>query len=305
VCSSYQQSAIAHGYVDSVEDVTATYNDMCRNSTASQCQSYFVVLTVHGYATHTIFDDYKRRPFMFIDYIINNGLSELIAEQTILQDLERCFCKSHSSLEKFGFPVPEGVPTELEEAMSLWMSPEVQKRQGQLLDSLNLTYPNNNEQQSAFDCIMDTILGFRDANRDDMVEHVFHFIGGPCGTGKLALFKKLHTACRMNGLLVSLCAATSLAALLFEGATTAHSLFGYLVEDETDVDDQNLATCDFKQECSVFLFIVSVIFWDEFISNNRILMEAVLEEFRTRWEYPRYFVFVCAGDFAQVRVMVI
>jgi hypothetical protein len=184
---SYQQSAIAHGYVNSVEDVTATYDDLCRNGTASQCQSYFVVLTVHGYATHAIFDDYKRRRFMFIDYIIHNDLPESIAEQMMLQDLEHCFCKSHSSLENFGFPVPDGVPTELEEAMSLQMSPEVQTRQGQLLDSLNLTHPNNDEQQLAFDCIMNTIIGFRDANRDDMVEHVFHFIGGPGGTGKLAL----------------------------------------------------------------------------------------------------------------------
>jgi hypothetical protein len=40
-------------------------------------------------------------------------------------------------------------------------------------------------------------------------------------------------------------------------------------------------------------------FWDEFISNDCILMEAVLEEFKTRWDTPRYYVFVCAGDFAQ------
>ncbi len=81
-----------------------------------------------------------------------------------------------------------------------------------------------------------------------MVEHIFHFIGGPGGTGKSALFKKLYAACRMNGLLISICAATSLSALLYEGATMAHSLFSYPVEDEMDVDDQDLATCDFKQE---------------------------------------------------------
>ena len=55
----------------------------------------------------------------------------------------------------------------------------------------------------------------------------------------------------------------------------------------------------------IFLFEVLVIFWDEFVSNDRILMEAVLEEFRTRWIEPRYFVFVCAGDFAQVRDVII
>jgi hypothetical protein len=59
-----------------------------------------------------------------------------------------------------------------------------------------------------------------------------HFIGGLGGTGKSALFRKLHTACCSKGLLIAICAATSLAALLFEGDVTAHSLFGYPVEDK-------------------------------------------------------------------------
>ncbi len=142
VCTSYQQSAIAHGYVDSVADVHVTYNDMCTNGTGVQCMSYFVVLSIHGYAMHVIFDDYKRRRFMFMDYITYQGVPQVVAKQMMLHDLERCFCKSHSSLEKFGFPTPDGVPTELEEAISLWMSPDVLARQCQLLDSLNKTHPN-------------------------------------------------------------------------------------------------------------------------------------------------------------------
>jgi hypothetical protein len=137
-------------------------------------------------------------------------------------------------------------------------------------------------------------------NQDDIIQHDFHFIGGPGGTGKLALFKKLHAACRNDGILITICTATSLAALSYEGAITAHSLFLYPVEDETDVDKQNLAGCNFNQKRYDFLCEISVIFWDEFISNNCILMEAVLEEFKTRWDTPHYYVFVCAGDFAQV-----
>ncbi len=57
VCRSYQQSAIAHGYVDYVANVTASYDNMCANGTGAQCRSYFVVLTFNGYATHAIFDD--------------------------------------------------------------------------------------------------------------------------------------------------------------------------------------------------------------------------------------------------------
>ncbi len=112
----------------------------------------------------------------------------------------------------------------------------------------------------------------------------------------------MHAACHNNGILITICAATSLAALSYEGATTAHSLFLYPVEDETDVDDQNLAGCNFSQECCDFLHEISVIFWDEFISNDCILMEIILEEFKTRWDTPHYYVFVCAGDFAQACV---
>jgi hypothetical protein len=100
---------------------------------------------------------------MFMDYITYQGVAQVVAKQIILQDLERCFCKSHSSLEKFGFSIPEGVRTELKEAISLWMSPDVLARQGWLLDSLINTYPNNYKQQ-AYYSIMESIINFKDAN---------------------------------------------------------------------------------------------------------------------------------------------
>ncbi len=39
VCMSYQQSAIAHGLVESIADVRATYDDMCTNGMGAQCRS--------------------------------------------------------------------------------------------------------------------------------------------------------------------------------------------------------------------------------------------------------------------------
>jgi hypothetical protein len=177
VYSSYQQSAISHGYIDRVADVHATYNDMCTNGTGAQCRSYFVILSLHGYATHVIFDDYKKRGFAFMDYIMYQGVAQVIAKQMMLQDLERCFCKSHSSLEKIGCPTPDGVLTELEEAISLWMSPDVLARQGQLLNSLNKTHPDNYKQQQAYKSILESIVNFKHANQDGTIKHDFHFIG--------------------------------------------------------------------------------------------------------------------------------
>jgi hypothetical protein len=104
VCTSYQQSTIAHGYVDSIADVCATYNDMCTNGTGPQRRSFFVVLSLHGYATHVIFEDYKRRCFMFMDYITYQGVAQVFTKQMMLQDLECCFLQESFIIEKNWFP---------------------------------------------------------------------------------------------------------------------------------------------------------------------------------------------------------
>jgi hypothetical protein len=85
VCTSYQQSAIAHGYVDSLDDVCATFVDMCSNGMGAQYRSYFVVLSLNGYATHAIFDDHNKRRFMFMDYITYQGVTQDVAEQMMLR----------------------------------------------------------------------------------------------------------------------------------------------------------------------------------------------------------------------------
>jgi len=51
---------------------------MCSNGTGAQCRSYFVVLSLNGYATHAIFDDYNKRHFMFMDYITYQGVTQVL-----------------------------------------------------------------------------------------------------------------------------------------------------------------------------------------------------------------------------------
>ncbi len=132
-------------------------------------------------------------------------------------------------MSKFGFPTLIRVPTEVDETILIWCNEDEMKRQGELLASLNLSCPNNAEQQNAYNNIMNSIDEYRNTDRDLSTSHGFQLIGGPGGTGKSALFRKLHAACHIRGLLIAICAATSLAALSFEGAVTAHSLFGYPV----------------------------------------------------------------------------
>jgi hypothetical protein len=68
ICASYQQLAIAHGIVDSIDNVILTFDDMCEFGTVAQCSSHFVVLTLHGNETHAIFDNDQQRSLMYMDY---------------------------------------------------------------------------------------------------------------------------------------------------------------------------------------------------------------------------------------------
>ncbi len=95
---------------------------------------------------------------------------------------------------------------------------------------------------------MNSFDEFRNSDRDLLTGHQFHFIGRPGGMKKSALFTKLHAECCSKGLLIAICAATSLAALSYEGAVKAHSLFGYPVENKEDVDDLNPTRCEVKKE---------------------------------------------------------
>ncbi len=116
-------------------------------------------------------------------------------------------------MSKFGFPTPRRVPTEVEAVISKWCNEDEMERHGGLLASLNLSCPNNAEQQNAYNNIMNSIDEFRNTDRDSLLtSHQFCFIGGPGGTGKSALFRKLHAACCSKGLLIAICAAMSLAA---------------------------------------------------------------------------------------------
>jgi hypothetical protein len=127
------------------------------------------------------------------------------------------------------------------------------EQQGGLLASLNLSCPNNAEQQDGYNNIINSIDEFRNTDQDLSTSHQFHFINRPGGTEKSALFWKLHAACRSKGLLIAICAASSIAALSFEGSVTAHSLFGYPVEDKDDVDDLNPTRCEVEKEQADFI----------------------------------------------------
>ena len=129
------------------------------------------------------------------------------------------------SPEMFGFKSPTGVKTELQKEL-LQYDPHLEL---QKFESLQAQYPNNQDQQHVFDAILEAAHVGR---------KTFFFIDGPGGTGKTRIIKKVITKLRSEGKVVQVCASTTLAATLYENATTAHSLFKYPVEDEHSKDSE-------------------------------------------------------------------
>jgi hypothetical protein len=155
-----------------IDNARLTFDDMCEYGAAAQCRSHFVVLALHGYETHAIFDNYQQRSFMYMNHIqFHNAQTIENAQVLMLQDLERLFRKSRSLLSNFGFPAPRRVPTEVEESISKWCNIDEIERQGGLLASLNLSCQNNTEQQDAYNNIMNSIDEFRDTDWDLLTSH--------------------------------------------------------------------------------------------------------------------------------------
>ena len=108
------------------------------------------------------------------------------------------------------------------------------------------------------------------------------------------IIAKAHT----QGKIVKVCASTTLAATLYENATTAHSLFKYPVEADNDKDSEEPTRCNLEGTDRLELLKeTSVIIWDEFVSNNRTLFEAVQRDLL--FHCPNL-IFICAGDFRQI-----
>jgi hypothetical protein len=89
----------------------------------------------------------------------------------MLQDLERLFCKSGSSLSKFGFPMPGPVLSELDVEKSRWCNDAEIEQQRSLLINLNTICPNNQEQEVAYNHIMQSIHEFTTNDRESLTRH--------------------------------------------------------------------------------------------------------------------------------------
>ena len=291
---TYQECAIARGYFHNLNEMMETFLEMTIDSTPNELRGYFVTMLINGCPMMPIYNNPNSKEFMMADFLVDIR-DPATCEQRLLEDFQRRLQKDNKSLDMYGFPVPVDLSTELQREEWLWLGAAMVHEQQQLLINLNTSEPNNVLQEATFQSIMAAIANFIARPDADILDHEFHFIHGPGGSGKTALFKKIHAACRAMKQLITVCSATTLAALLYKYGLTAHSTFKYPVTEDEDWDDTCLPECKLDgTERMAYLEQVTVIFWDEFPSNDRALIEAAIRAFPTK-----KFLWVCAGDLNQ------
>jgi hypothetical protein len=226
---TYQQRAIADGFIHEHAEATACFDEALISSTPAQLRSLFIKLMIQGYPVRTIFDDLTHRRRMLEDFLHRDD-NERTAMNSFLTDCENQLRLESRTLTTYGFELPVGCITELE--MERLRHSAVDNEQ--LLQRLNNDYPHNNTQQHHFSAFEGIVTNWINDEETDVQHrnHVCIFINGLGGCGKSELMKKFHAYCRSKGLLIMICAATTLAARIYPDGITAHNLFNYPVVEE-------------------------------------------------------------------------
>jgi hypothetical protein len=266
---TFQQSAIAHGYVDEYNETAIAFEEMKDVSTAAELRSFVVMLTVEGFPTLCIMENEAYVKILYDDFLHDNecrGTNTKLAMNKMLIDLKRRFDTQGKEglMEACGFPMPiEDLRfTELERHRLLYPALE----QEALFHQLCIQYPNTPEQEEVFQLIKAAV---------DNQQQLFLFIQGSAGTGKSTFANKVNAYVRSKNLISLGCCANALACQVYgENAeyTTAHDLFGIpVIEDDEDLDDEaELLSLYFNQlEKQELLLAASLYNWDEILSNHK------------------------------------
>ena len=203
----------------------------------------------------------------------------------MLIDLSKRLQDEGKTLAEYELPEPQDVNTELQREVMKY-DPQ---QQLQLYRDLLAKEPNTPEQQAVIDHVLHTLN--TNCESGNLI-----FIQGMGGSGKSALCKKLQALVRSRGHIALGCAATALAATIYDDFYTAHSLFKYPVNDDPD-DYAPEMDCklDYYPQRQELLNRSKMILWDEWPSNNKDIFEGAsraLNEFKGK-------ILIACGDFRQ------
>lgn len=280
--STYQEAAKAAGYATDENEAYLCFMSSVAESTPSQLRGLFILLTREGYPTVRIYRDDECRTAMMADFIQQEDSSAL-ATNKLLEDLAERLQENFRVLSDYGLPEPRNLATELSKERMRYDPAEQRAWIEQ--------QPLPSQDQGS---VVEAVFGALERQ-----ERLLLFVQGKGGTGKTWLMKRLIAEVRSRRGLALVCAATGLAATLYAGGTTAHSLFRIPVEeDAAEKQEDETLNCKLHEGSQrlELLRAAHLIVWDEFPNNHRHSFEAVYRAMRGF----KGQVLVACGDFRQI-----
>jgi len=299
---SYQLAAKAAGYLigEVFDEGKLCFEEALIYKNPKQLRGLLATLTLQGFVTGNIIHDPLCLERLVEDYIEDKRMTPPQAFRTLLNELKKLLATEMKTLEDFGLhidPVTRA-PYQLENVSELQENRELYPiaAQQSLYRTLDLKFPNNDEQQAAFDGIVAAVARAKEEQSQQFV-----CLHGAGGTGKTLLANKLVAYLRGQGELVAISAATTLAATNYPNAHTVHSLIGYpVLDNDEDNDGDRVVECELHTEKYKdrleYLEALSLLVIDESFNLDRRVFEA-LERALVR---NKKLVVLCIGDTRQV-----
>ena len=264
--STYQEAAVASGIAKDKDEIYVCFEEAAKfpYNTPSELRGLFVMATIQGFPTIKILQEDRFQQLLYDDFLHNyETQNHQAAWNDLLTDLCSRFEAEGKTMAEYGLPSPKVIRTELEIERLKYN----QQTQLNLYLQLCQQSPNTEEQQNIFEEITQAV---------EQEQSKIFFIQGQAGSGKSTLAKKIMAWCRSQGKICAGCASTGLAATIYDGFETAHSLFKFPVveEDEREVNVPTECQLDSNANRYEYLKATSLILWDEFPSCDREVFEA-------------------------------
>jgi hypothetical protein len=180
----------------------------------------------------------------------------------LLDTLGTLFNKRGSSINNFNLPKKSTI-TSVDSTNCLFDEELSYDTSNLLNESENMMSQLNNDQQHAFNCIINAVLSGKSG---------FFFVSGYGGTGKTFLWNTIITYLRAHKKIMLSVASSGVASLLLLGGRTAHSRFRIPCDDLDET-----TTCNIKRGTmlSDLIQAASLIIWDEALMTHIIAFESL------------------------------
>jgi len=263
---TYQEAAVALGLLAGTNEAEICFAEAAQEgSNGFQLRELFVALTIQGFPTIIIFNNYQESLMM--------GLND---RNELLTYLDRLFRLENKDMTEYGLPA---APASLSMVDRYFEALNIEESNA-ALNLLHHIEPNTESMTEPYTIMTSAI---DNQQSEDPVQ--FFVIDSMAGSGKTTFAKKIFHYTKTKNKIVLGAAATGLAAQVygFLNFETYHTLFAIpVIEDEEEFDSMENIACQTERdpERTELIDRSNVIILDEAFSAHKYCYSSVLGSYR-------------------------